>query len=232
MSKYKVGDKIVLTVSDVNEKAYYSYYVFNNNDLILWEPSTDKYAEPLSTYTEPLEAKIRRQAAEITRLLRENKELKNEKQELTRERNQLMGRCGGLSAAKIKAFNQGAEVAWELARKIVSDIYHGGYNSDELKEIFGYFIYQNIWRDNTYSEAAAKVSQWEKAKEEIKVGDVYKSLSGNFVVCGIDREIDMVKALWDDLSVGKIYLYEIKEQYTKTGRHIDIDSFLKQIGEE
>ena len=52
MNKYKVGDKIVLTVSDVNEKAYYSYYVFNNNDLILWEPSTDKYAEPLSTYIE------------------------------------------------------------------------------------------------------------------------------------------------------------------------------------
>ena len=48
MNKYKVGDKIVLTVSDVNEKAYYSYYVFNNNDLILWEPSTDNYAEPLS----------------------------------------------------------------------------------------------------------------------------------------------------------------------------------------
>ena len=93
----------------------------------------EEFEKTLPIIADEYEAKIRRQAAEITRLLRENKELKNEKQELTRERNQLMGRCGGLSAAKIKAFNQGAEVAWELARKIVSDIYHGGYNSDELK---------------------------------------------------------------------------------------------------
>ena len=150
MNKYKVGDKIVLTVSDVNEKAYYSYYVFNNNDLILWEPSTDKYAEPLSTYTEPLEAKIRRQAAEITRLLAENKELK-----------------------------------------------------------------------------------WEKAKEEIKAGDVYMSQVGNyFVIYGVDREKDVAKILWSDLSISAKRLDDIKEYYIKTGRHIDIDSFLKQIGEE
>ena len=150
MNKYKVGDKIVLTVSDVNEKAYYSYYVFNNNDLILWEPSTDKYAEPLSAYTEPLEAKIRRQAAEITRLLAENKELK-----------------------------------------------------------------------------------WEKAKEEIKAGDVYMSQVGNyFVIYGVDRKKDIAKILWSDLSISARKLDDIKEYYIKTGRHIDIGSFLKQIGEE
>lgn len=210
MSKYKVGDKIILTVTGVTEMGGYLYYVLNDN-FNLWEKTIDKYSEPLTANTEPLEAKIRRQAAEITRLLAENMRLKPNYENIRAE---------------------GQKEAWELARKIVSDIYHGGYNSDELKEIFGYFLYQNIWEDNTYPEAAAKVAQWEKAKEEIKVGDVYKSLSGNFVVCGIDREKDMVKALWDDLSVGKIYLYEIKEQYTKTGRHIDIDSFLKQIGGE
>ena len=158
MNKYKVGDKIVLTVSDVNEKAYYSYYVFNNNDLILWEPSTDKYAEPLSTYTEPLERKnenkqkqieklvdkLHRQAAEITRLLRENKELKNEKQELTRERNQLMGRCGGLSAAKIKAFNNGRlagqNEAWELVRKIFD------METNDIEDIF---IKEDAWNLGT-----------------------------------------------------------------------------------
>ena len=100
MNKYKVGYKIVLTVSDVNEKAYYSYYVFNNNDLILWEPSTDKYAEPLSTYTEPLEAKIRRQAAEITRLLVENEKLKAENGNVIWEIEQ--------------AFDRGCNEAWEL----------------------------------------------------------------------------------------------------------------------
>ena len=234
MNKYKVCDKIVLTVSDVNEKAYYSYYVFNNNDLILWEPSTDKYAEPLSTYTEPLEAKIRRQAAEITRLLAENKELKNEKQELTRERNQLMGRCGGLSAAKIKAFNNGRlagqNEAWELAKKIFD------METNDIEDIF---IKEDAWNlgtvlnNYTYQEAAAKVAEWEKAKEEIKVGDVYMSQVGNyFVIYDIDQEKGIAKILWSDLSNSARELDDIKEYYIKTGRHIDIDSFLKQIGEE
>lgn len=92
MSKYKIGDKIVLTVSDVNERGYCPYYRFNNNHLTLWKAETDEYTEPLSTYTEPLEAKIENlkkklkrwvekctnQRAEITRLLAENKELKEE----------------------------------------------------------------------------------------------------------------------------------------------------------
>lgn len=213
MSKYKVGDKIILTVSDVNERGYCPYYRFNNNHLTLWKAETDEYTEPLSTYTEPLEAKIRRQAAEITRLLAENKELK-ENFEKSKRVNLNMGRVTGQNEA------------WELAKKcmLMTDreretIFGSGHNA--LYGVLTYFDYKH---------AAAKVAEWEKAKEEIKVGDVYKSLSGNFVVCGIDREKDMAKALWDDLSVGKIYLYEIKEQYTKTGRHIDIDSFLKQIG--
>ena len=231
MSKYKVGDKIVLTVSDVNEKAYYSYYVFNNNDLILWEPSTDKYAEPLSTYTEPLEAKIRRQAAEITRLLRENKELKNEKQELTRERNQLMGRCGGLSAAKIKAFNQGAEAAWELARKIILLQSQGGMNDEDYKGAFGSGVSETyVIKNYTYAEAAAKVSQREKAKEEIKVGDVLEDIADRSVKCVATSLYpnNMAYLVFNDGSAGMNDL----DIFKKTGRHIDVDSFLKQIGGE
>lgn len=41
MSKYKVGDKVVLTVTDVNEKVYYPHYEFNNN-FNLWEESIDE----------------------------------------------------------------------------------------------------------------------------------------------------------------------------------------------
>ena len=77
MSKYKVGDKVILTVTSTNEMGCLPCYVLND-DLILSRQDIDKYSEPLSTYTEPLEAKIRRQAEEITRLLAENKELKEE----------------------------------------------------------------------------------------------------------------------------------------------------------
>lgn len=224
MSKYKVGDKVVLTVTSTNEMGCLPCYVLND-DLILSKQEIDKYTEPLSDYTEPLEDKIRRQTIEIRRLIEENEKLlcKVDSYELYGDQHE---------EEYNQAFNQGTEAAWELARKIVCFEWNGGYTLKELLDIFQADSSPKILNEHTYHEAAAKVAEWEKAKEEIKVGDVYKSLSGNFVVCGIDREKDMAKALWDDLSVGKIYLYEIKEQYTKTGRHIDIDSFLKQIGEE
>ena len=232
MNKYKVGDKIVLTVSDVNEKAYYSYYVFNNNDLILWEPSTDNYAEPLTAYTEPLEAKIRRQAAEITRLLAENKELKNKEQELTRERNQLMGKCGGLSAAKIKAFNNGRlagqNEAWELVRKIFD------METNDIEDIF---ITEDAWNlgtvlnNYTYQEAAAKVAEWEKIKE-IKVGDILEDRDEGNKVIVTSLKGRVICLLWDDGRIGTTYVELAKGIFRNTGRHIDIDGFLKQIGGE
>ena len=213
MNKYKVGDKIVLTVSDVNEKAYYSYYVFNNNDLILWEPSTDKYAEPLSTYTEPLEAKIKRQTAEITRLLRENEKLKAENGNVIWEIEQ--------------AFARGCNEAWELTRKIFD------METNDIEDIF---ITEDAWNlgtvlnNYTYQEAAAKVDEWEKAKEEIKVGDVLEDMASSKVKCVVTNIYpgNMAYLVFNDGSAG---MHEL-ENMKKTGRHIDIDSFLKQIGEE
>lgn len=160
MSKYKVGDKVVFTVTGMNERGQYPKYILNYN-FYLWKQGIDNYAEPLTTYTEPLEAKIRRQAAEITRLLAENKELK-EDFEKSKRVNLNMGRLAGQNEA------------WELARKIAPTA--GGLSSSELVEIFNAFLPRDILSNNTYQEAAAKVAQWEKAKEEIKV-------DGNCEIC-------------------------------------------------
>ena len=227
MNKYKVGDKVVLTVSDVNEKAYYSYYVFNNNDLILWEPSTDKYAEPLSTYTEPLETKTENlkkklkrwdekctnQSTEITRLLAENEKLKAENGNVIWEIEQ--------------AFDRGCNAAWELARKIVIQ---NGYSSYDLYEIFGCSDLQHVLENYTYPEAAAKVAEWEKAKEEIKIGDVLEYIYDSNVKCVATNLYPSNKAylVFEDGTAG---MHELNN-FKKTGRHIDIDSFLKQIGGE
>lgn len=231
MSKYKVGDKVVFTVTGMTESGQYPDYILNYN-FFLWKQGIDNYAELLSTYTEPLEAKIRRQAAEITRLLRENKELKNEKQELTRERNQLMGRCGGLSAAKIKAFNNGRlagqNEAWELARKIFD------METNDIEDIF---ITEDAWNlgtvlnNYTYPEAAAKVAEWGKAKEEIKTGDVLENICDSNVKCIVTNLYPNNRAylVFDDGTAGMNEL----DNFKKTGSHIDIDSFLRQIrGEE
>ena len=227
MNKYKVGDKIVLTVSDVNEKAYYSYYVFNNNDLILWEPSTDKYAEPLSTYTEPLETKIENlkkklkrwvekctnQSTEITRLLAENEKLKAENGNVIWEIEQ--------------AFDRGCNAAWELVRKIFD------METNDIEDIF---IKEDAWNlgtvlnNYTYQEAAAKVEEWEKAKEEIKVGDEVEKndlRDVRFIVTFTNGRL-----MNGVTQSGLVFANEKPKEWHKTGRHIDIDSFLKQIGEE
>ena len=124
-----------------------------------------------------------------------------------------------------QAFNQGAEAAWELARKI---ILHGKdfYSGEELKEIFGYAYSETLMKNYTYSEAAAKVAEWEKAKEEIKVGDVLATSGGrNAVVTKVFNDGD-VKVLFE---IGKSDVRVHARNLKKTGRHIDIDIFSKQI---
>ena len=214
MNKYKVGDKIVLTVSDVNEKAYYSYYVFNNNDLILWEPSTDKYAEPLTTYTEPLEAKIRRQAAEITRLLKDNAELKKGREAI---------RDNAFEAGLIR----GQEEAWELMIKM------GNMYCYDLEKIFGLSEPWDIITNLSYQKTAAKVAEWERKKEEICVGDVLlsKTIPTKCIVISFEKLENTVYILWKDGSSGKRNVNELKKDFKKIG-HIDVASMLSQIGED
>ena len=223
MSKYKAGDKIILTVTGMTEMGGYPFYVLNDNNFILFKQSIEEHAEPLSTYTEPLEVKIRRQAAEITRLLRENKELKDK----------LDNRCDMCIERHEKEVEQaraeGAETAWELARKIAL----GGkdcYSCEDLKKIFDYGYSQAVMRHYTYPEAAAKVVEWEKAKDEIKVGDVLEDMASSKIKCVVTNiyPSNMAYLVFSDGSAG---IHEL-ENMKKTGRHIDIDSFLKQIGEE
>lgn len=226
MSKYKVGDKVILTVTGMTEMGNYPHYVLNDNFYVL-KQSIDEYAEPLSTYTEPLERKnenkqkqieklvdkLHRQAADITRLLRENAELKEESKRSYIINNEM-------------ARAEGHSEAWELARKIFD------METNDIEDIF---ITEDAWNlgtvlnNYTYSEAAAKVAEWEKAKEEIKVGDIYRSETGNYVaIRTTDGEKGVAKILF--MSNGEVTPDYIKSHCTKTGRHIDIDSFLKQKG--
>ena len=233
MSKYKIGDKVVLTISDVNEKGYYPYYVFNNNNLTLWKSHTDKSTEPLSTYTKPLEDTIQKYTVKIARLIMEKEELKDENERLKAENEKMSVKidayelCGDQHEEEYnQAFNQGAEAAWELARKINDmDI----YDTEEIFIEAGAFHLGNVLENYTYPEAAAKVTEWEKAKEEIKVGDVIRiNEDSDFygLVININPESRIAFVVSENRSLSFISL----ECCIKTGRHIDVDSFLKQIG--
>ena len=212
MNKYKVGDKVVMEITDKISVMGEPWYVLSEATSIS-ETYLDKSAEPLGTYTEPLEAKIRRQAAEITRLLAENKRLKAE---------------NGNSLYNIEqARAAGAEAAWELARKIVLRQSQGGMNDEDYKGAFGSGVSETyVIKNYTYQEAATKVAEWEKAKEEIKVGDVVSHEEKYGVV--ISEGTICFRGFTDDGTPFEWY----KERCTKTGRHIDVDSFLKQIGDE
>lgn len=210
MSKYKKGDKVVMEITGVSK--YGECYEVAHTSM--WNTiRTERVTEPLSTYTKPLEAKIRRQAAEITRLLAENKRLKAENGNVIWEIEQ--------------AFDRGCNAAWKLARKIFSM---------EIKDIEDIFIETGAWNlgtvldNNTYPEATAKVEAWEKAKKEIKVGDVLEDVASSNVKCVVTNiyPSNIAYLVFNDGSAG---MHEL-ENMTKTGRHIDIDSFLKQIGEE
>lgn len=231
MSKYKVGDKVILTVSDTNEMGCLPCYVLND-DLILSKQDIDKYTEPLTAYTEPLEAKIRRQAAEITRLLAENERLKaeNKKMGVKLDAYELYG--DQHEEEYNQAFNQGTEAAWELARKIILRQSQGGMNDEDYKGAFGSGVSETyVIKNYTYQEAAAKVAEWERAKEEVKVGDVFQDDDGNNAIVTSIKG-NMVYYMWDDGDTGSGFAEDVKKHFTKTGRHIDIDSFLKQIGGE
>lgn len=232
MSKYKVGDKVVLTVTSKVEDPGYLYYILND-DAVLLETTMNEDVEPLSTYTEPLEDIIQKYTVKIARLVMEKEELKDENERLKAENEKMSVKidayelCGDQHEEEYnQAFNQGAEAAWELARKIVIQ---NGYSAYDLYEIFGCSDLQYVLENYTYQEATAKVAEWEKAKEEIKRGDIIRNknnTSSKFCVTDIDDD-GILYGVGRD---GATYSYEDPEYWEKTGRHIDIDSFLKQIG--
>lgn len=130
-----------------------------------------------------------------------------------------------------QAFNQGADSAWELARKIVRQPINGGYKQSEFEEIFGCGYISDIFEKYTYPEADEKVEAWERQKEEIKVGDVVEVDGRKCIVTGIltiDEDFKQYSVVTEYGSAFPVS----PDLMTKTGRHIDIDSFLKQIGEE
>ena len=229
MSKYKVGDKVVFTVTGMTESGQYPDYILNYN-FFLWKQGIDNYAEPLSTYTEPLEAKIQKQSAEILKqkeiidkLLNENEKLmfKIDAYELYGDQHK---------EEYNQAFNQGAEAAWELARKITCQPINGGFKRSEFEEIFNEGYISDIFEKYTYPEAAAKVAEWEKAKEEIKA--FTDKLACDKLSDIISHNNAENKALNNPMYWWAGSVSWRLENMKKTGRHIDVDSFLKQIGEE
>ena len=176
---------------------------------------------------EEYEAKIHRQAAEITRLLAENKKLKEDKAVLNAKIDAYELYGDQHEEEYNQAFNQGTKEAWELAKKIKLIFQNSGTRIGEVEKIFGNYFFADIFENYTYPEAAAKVAQWEKAKEEIKVGDILEDIYDKNVKCTVTNlyPSNMAYLVFDDGTAGMHKL----DTFKKTGRRMPIDSFLKQI---
>ena len=126
-----------------------------------------------------------------------------------------------LEMERMKALNDGRNEVWELAKKLW---YMGTVNCND---IFGYKFLIDIIDNFTPQEALAKLEAYEKEQNEIKVGDIVYNddTMEEGVVTHIDN--DEVFMLYDDGSCGNTY-----GNLTKTGKHIDIQSVLKQIGSD
>ena len=220
MSKYKTGDKVVLEI--IQDDSYGDYKV--GNETHSWWNShelLDNGSVPLSKYIKSMEEKLHNQRVEINRLIEENKELKINAN--------WCDNCAKVDSID-KARTAGQEEAWELAKKIALAIMLGGYSNNERKEIFGTICLDEIF-NLTYAEAAAKVAEWEKTKEEICVGDVFLSnrTGTKCIVTHVNNET--VTTLWDDNFYGNRSKNYIREGFEKIG-HIDIASMLARIGGE
>ena len=167
--------------------------------------------ERMDVYTDPLNDKIKRQASQITRLLADNAELKKGREAI---------RDNAFEAGLIR----GQEEAWKLAHKM------SRMGFDEAAECFPDYDFplgmRSLTKKYSYSEAAAKVAEWEQKKEEICVGDVVECEGSYGVVVGAGEVY--VKGFTSDWTP----FQWMKRSCTKTGRHIDVNAFLKQIGGE
>ncbi len=134
-------------------------------------------------------------------------------------------RGGLIDELKQAEYNKGLEDAWELAKKIYD------MKCDNIEEILGvrggfYGVIDGL----SCEEALAKIEAYEREKE-IKVGDEVKhdivERADMFVVTSISK--GMIRGVDKN---GVTHSFTFPNQYIKkTGKHIDIEGLLRQIGE-
>ena len=128
-----------------------------------------------------------------------------------------------------KTYEDGLQEAWDLARRISSGKEHGGFDLDELEEIFKASIRAEVFRKFTPQKAADCIALWE-ARQNIQVQDQVRYGDTNCLgvvmkVVGQDDDIEYY-VWWGSGSSS----YERADDLTKTGRTIDITGLLAQIG--
>jgi len=128
----------------------------------------------------------------------------------------------------MRDYKSGMSEAWEIAKKLVFSKEEGGFDLEEIKEIFGTEKPAAVFERYTSMQAKEKIEAWEEAKEEIKVGDVVK------VTFPVPRT-GVVIAKADDYVVWfneNLVADYRKDRIKKTGQTVNIKTALGRLGEE
>lgn len=147
-----------------------------------------------------------------------------------------LDRLESVEEALNKARQEGAEDAWELASKMVFLPRYGGYPLDMLAEVFGNDDADIIMKDNSYSEAKAKIKEYERKKKEeeekIRVGDVveypnpFGSNANKYYVTLVRDSVFYGIRTSDGATFGGSL-----KGAKKTGKHKDLEEVLKGLRE-
>jgi hypothetical protein len=125
-----------------------------------------------------------------------------------------------------KGLNDGRNEVWELAKKL----WHNDARTND--DIYGIEYFIDIANEYTPQEALAKLETYEKeqekARQKIMVGDIVALEDGTKGVVMDEDGVDNVAIFTEN---GCIEAWMNKKYITKTGKHIDIQGVLKQIGE-
>lgn len=128
-----------------------------------------------------------------------------------------------------KGYDEGMTDAWQLVKKLYSEM-----NIAEMMRAIDCEDLGEVLEKYTPQEAIAKLKAYEEA-QEIKVGDIFIDTNTGCpcVLSNIVEEDEERPYIvtYSDGSGGSRSKKVFLEDYKKTGKHIDIQQILEQIGE-
>lgn len=120
--------------------------------------------------------------------------------------------------AKQKAYEDGMNAAWDVARKIMNSCNEGGLSMKEICDIFHGTFVGSVFKRFSAKEAKDMIERYE-AENKIQEGDVVEILDQQAVVLAIDKGIASVYVIDnDDGKVQELMLHQLK----KVGHSIDV----------
>ena len=130
-----------------------------------------------------------------------------------------------------EAYQAGMDKAWEIARRIRLNCEDGGIDGDGLRKMFGTANTYTIIKDNTASEAVAKIKAYDNVthSDRIEVGDEVTHKSDSAVWKAVCIRIDGDRQHMNLMGyTGAVGYYPV-DDFKKTGRHFDIASILEAM---